>query len=319
MEQEILVSIICNAYNQEEYISQCLDGLVKQKTNFKYEILVHDDASTDRTAAIIKEYCLRFPDIIKPIYQKENQHQKRIPIIFTYQLPRSKGKYIAFCEGDDYWNDDYKLQKQVDLLEEHPEYVLIYTNCSVYNQKMRAFKSKTFTHEIASFEELLLKGNFIGTLTTCFRKEAYEKYYEEVRPQEKGWRAGDYPLWLYLFLNYKAFFLSDFTSVYRELSNSASHYTDPDKQYLFDYNLYTIRTFFSSYSGIQIEAWDEDYELMKRYFKSCLTFYSKKTASTFRYHKKKSVIRKKKLMWAMFYIASYSKIIMKLISKLYIR
>lgn len=121
MEKDIVVSIICNTYNHEKYISEALDSFLMQKTNFKFEVLVHDDASTDGTADIIREYEKKYPDVIKPIYQKENQYSKGIDIGFLYQIPRVKGKYIALCEGDDYWIDEYKLQKQVDAMEKHPE------------------------------------------------------------------------------------------------------------------------------------------------------------------------------------------------------
>ena len=95
MNEDISVSILCVAYNQESYIRQCLDSLLMQKTNFGFEILVHDDASTDGTQLIIKEYELRYPDIIKPIYQVENQYSKGISPTLQYNLPRAKGKYVA--------------------------------------------------------------------------------------------------------------------------------------------------------------------------------------------------------------------------------
>ena len=104
-----LVSISCIAYNHESYIRQCLDGFLMQKTTFSFEILIHDDASTDNTTDIIREYERKYPDIIKPIYQKENQYSKGIPISATFNWPRAKGKYIAMCEGDDYWTDPLKI------------------------------------------------------------------------------------------------------------------------------------------------------------------------------------------------------------------
>ncbi|MBE6584719.1 MAG: glycosyltransferase [Ruminococcaceae bacterium] len=120
MEGAIQVSVICNTYNHELYIREALNGFVMQKTNFAFEVLVHDDASTDNTAAIIREFEEKYPDIIKPIYQTENQYSKKVGITVTYQLPRAMGKYIAMCEGDDYWTDETKLQKQFDALEAHP-------------------------------------------------------------------------------------------------------------------------------------------------------------------------------------------------------
>lgn len=132
MNEEIVVSIVCTVYNHEPYLRQCLDGFVMQKTDFKFEALVHDDASTDKSAAIIREYEEKYPDIIKPIYQTENQHSKGVKISQTYLYPRAKGKYIAFCEGDDYWCDDQKLQAQVNFLEAHPE-------CSICTHRVIGF------------------------------------------------------------------------------------------------------------------------------------------------------------------------------------
>lgn len=119
-----LVSITCTAYNHEKFIRDTIEGFLIQKTTFPFEILIHDDASTDNTAEIIKEYELKYPDLIKPIYQKENQLSKGISITLNYNLPRAKGKYIAMCEGDDFWTDPDKLQKQIDFLESNSDYSL---------------------------------------------------------------------------------------------------------------------------------------------------------------------------------------------------
>lgn len=117
---EIKVTIWCLAYNHEKYIKKALESFISQKTNFKYEILIHDDASTDKTVQIIEEYRKKYPDIIKPIYEKINMHDKGLDYSINFCIPNAKGKYIAFCEGDDYWVDDYKLQKQYDLMESNP-------------------------------------------------------------------------------------------------------------------------------------------------------------------------------------------------------
>ena len=116
-----MVSICCITYNQEAYIRDALDGFIKQKTNFQWELLIHDDASTDRTAEIIREYAKRYPDRIFPILQTENQYSQGLTNISgTFNFPRARGKYIAMCEGDDYWTDETKLQRQVDFMEAHP-------------------------------------------------------------------------------------------------------------------------------------------------------------------------------------------------------
>ena len=102
---DIIVSVCCLAYNHEPYIRQCLDGFVMQKTNFKFEVLIHDDASTDETEEIIRDFERRYPSIIKPIYEETNQWVKGRKGSAVFNFPRAKGKYIALCEGDDYWTD----------------------------------------------------------------------------------------------------------------------------------------------------------------------------------------------------------------------
>ena len=131
---EIIVSVYCLAYNHEKYIKSALEGFVNQITNFRYEVIIHDDASTDGTAAIIREYETKYPDIIKPIYQKENQYSKGISILYSFILPKARGKYIAICEGDDYWTDPHKLQIQFDALETHSECSLCVHRVQCHNE-----------------------------------------------------------------------------------------------------------------------------------------------------------------------------------------
>ena len=112
-----LVSISCVTYNHAPFIRQCLDNFLIQEVNFPFEIVIHDDASTDGTKEIIEEYVSRFPNIVFPKFQQENQYSKGIRgMSFRFNFPRCRGKYIALCEGDDYWIDKDKLQKQVDLV-----------------------------------------------------------------------------------------------------------------------------------------------------------------------------------------------------------
>ena len=126
-ENDIIVTIQCLAYNHEAYIRQCLDGFVKQKTNFRFEAIIHDDASNDKTPEIIKEYAKKYPDIIKPILETDNQYSKKDGSLEKIIRSHTYGKYVAMCEGDDYWIDEYKLQKQVDFLEKNKSYVLSHT------------------------------------------------------------------------------------------------------------------------------------------------------------------------------------------------
>ena len=111
--KDIKVSVCCITYNHLPYLRQCLDGLLMQKTTFDFEILLHDDASTDGTTDIVREYAAAYPDLIRPVIQTENQYSSKTrAIITTYLLPLAKGKYIALCEGDDYWTDPLKLQSK---------------------------------------------------------------------------------------------------------------------------------------------------------------------------------------------------------------
>lgn len=122
---DIMVSICCLAYNHKNYIRKALDSMLCQKTDFKFEILINDDCSTDGTTEIIKEYEAKYPDIIKPLYHSENQYSKSYRqgnmMSITFNFPRVKGKYVAMCEGDDFWTDEHKLQKQVDIMEANPD------------------------------------------------------------------------------------------------------------------------------------------------------------------------------------------------------
>ena len=111
-EEKPLVSVICLCFNEELYIKQALESILDQKTNFTFEIICHDDASTDGTSNIIQEYAEKYPDKIVPILQEDNKVSKGEQIILKYIYPVSRGKYMAYCDGDDYWTDKNKLQKQ---------------------------------------------------------------------------------------------------------------------------------------------------------------------------------------------------------------
>lgn len=239
-----LVSIQCITYNHENYIGQAIDGFLMQKTNFSFEVIIHDDASTDKTASIIKEYELKFPKIIKPIYETENQYSKHDGSLTRIMNKACQGKYIAFCEGDDYWIDPNKLQMQVDFLEAHPDYGMCYTKVKRYRQKDNTFLHRTFGSEIIDFKDLLTNGNRIPTLVTCLKKELLDAYHIEIKPETKNWLMGDIPMWLYFAKNSKIFFIPKVTGVYRILENSASHSIDYNKSIKFLESYNEIRNFF---------------------------------------------------------------------------
>ena len=243
MNERPLVSIHCLTFNQAPYIRQCLDGFVMQKTNFPFEAIVHDDASTDGTAEIIKEYAEKYPNIIKPILEKDNQYTKiGFSGIEQLMAEKEQGKYIAICEGDDYWTDSRKLQKQVDFLESHPNYGLHYTQAYQLNQQTGE-KSIGWAKQ-SDFEHAILTDSPIITLCACYRKELLDDYETVVQPK-KDWLMSDYPKWLYIAQKSNILFDPAITGVYRQLTESASHSTDVEKQIRFSLNAHSIRTFFA--------------------------------------------------------------------------
>lgn len=171
---DIGVSIICNAYNHEKYIKDALEGFVMQRTTFPIEVLVHDDASTDNTANIIREYEKKYPDIIKPIYQTENQYSKDNGAVGKIQRSRARGKYIASCEGDDYWTDPYKLQKQFDAMEKHPQYTMCAHAASIVEANTKKFiKTVSPMPEdgILSIDDVILQGGGYVVTSSLFYRE----------------------------------------------------------------------------------------------------------------------------------------------------
>ena len=215
-----LVTIRCITYNHEPYIRQCLEGFVMQKTNFPFEAIVHDDASTDGTAAIIREYAEKYPDIIKPIYETENQYSKHDGSLRKIMDAQTHGKYVALCEGDDYWIDPLKLQKQVDFLEENSSYGLVHTNYYVLKKDKLESKSSKFKSDDV-LRQLILGEYPIATLTVLFRNDLYRKipkYYETQK-----FLMGDLPLWIEMAKDTNFGYLNYCTSCYRITLGSASH------------------------------------------------------------------------------------------------
>lgn len=216
--EEPLVSVCCLVYNHAPYLRECFEGFVMQKTNFPIEILVHDDASTDGSQEIIKEYTAKYPTLFKPIYQKENQYSKGIGISATYQFPRAKGRYIALCEGDDYWIDPYKLQKQVDFLELHTEYRICCHNAYIinhYSDNVKIYPFNVFLEKKTYvMEDIILNNWFVPTASIMLTKEVVKEY--QLFAAEHKVFNGDYSLQIIaLNDNYKLYYSNDMMSVYR--------------------------------------------------------------------------------------------------------
>ncbi|HIP34128.1 MAG TPA: glycosyltransferase [Bacteroidia bacterium] len=211
---KLLVSISCLTYNHAPYIKQTIDGFLMQKTNFDFEILIHDDASNDGTAKIIQEYESKYPNLIKPIYQKENQWSKGVRSISAkYNFPRAKGKYIAMCEGDDYWTDPLKLQKQVDLLEDNNKVGIVfhpcYTEIKGITNKNIYFKNDNY--KINTIDILTSEGQFAPTSSYVFRKSILDTFPDWIKYAP----VGDFFIEIYATKIYYGIYMKEPMSVYR--------------------------------------------------------------------------------------------------------
>lgn len=211
-----LVSVCCVTFNHESYITNALNGFLTQETDFAFEVIVRDDCSTDHTAAIIKHYASKYPNIIKPILESSNQYSQGIQP-FPAVMNRSIGKYIAICEGDDYWTSPTKLQHQVDFLEQHPDYSLIFHNAEIrdydYNGVLidtRPHTTNITTGEVSVAQVLMHK--IVPTASVVLRNVDLSYYFSKEYP------VGDTPLFIYMAKFGHLYYSDEITSVYRLLT-----------------------------------------------------------------------------------------------------
>jgi glycosyltransferase involved in cell wall biosynthesis len=231
-----LVSICCAAYNHEKYIRDALDGFLMQECDFEYEILIHDDASTDKTADIIREYEAKHPDKIFPIYQKENQYSQGNKYS-DLNYERVRGKYVAICEGDDYWIDKDKLSKQIKLMEENPLYELSFHKAkevNVQTKKEKVIGKYSEKNTLISIESMILKSHgMIPTASLIMTKSVLDNVLEfkSMRPYLT---VGD--IYFHIFgalKSEKVLFINEVMSVYRymtPLSWSLNHHKSLEVQ-----------------------------------------------------------------------------------------
>lgn len=253
MSKKPLVAIRCITYNHEAYIRDALEGFVMQQTDFPFVAIVHDDASTDGTADIIREYAAKYPDIIKPIYETENQYSKRdgsIPRIMNEACEKTGAKYYALCEGDDYWTDPLKLQKQVDFLESHPDYSLVFANVFLHYDSGKT--TEKLPIEDRDYTPIEVYGRIrIPTPTILFRADVYSSaaysYFQKIRKPI----FGDLTLFMACSLMGKIHGVDDVVCGYRRLSTGATNYL-----FAHPYELFRNRLALSLYLGKEFKQVD---------------------------------------------------------------
>jgi acetyltransferase-like isoleucine patch superfamily enzyme len=230
MVEEIKVSVCCVTYNHEEFIRDAIEGFLMQKTDFQIEIIIRDDASTDGTAEIVREYHAAYPDLFRCIYHTQNQYslgKKAFPEVFAL----ARGKYIAMCEGDDYWTDPLKLQKQVDFLEAHPGCTSCFHDVNYRNDTSKITTSpfaNSVQKDIYTIEDLLVKNVWTKTCSCLFINgliaEFPDWYY--------GLKIGDWPLFTLLAHEGDIGYVHEVMAVYRVHASSIFSSVKEEEQYL---------------------------------------------------------------------------------------
>lgn len=242
------VSISCLTYNHGKFISDALEGFLMQQTNFSYEILIHDDASTDDTVEIVKSYQRKFPDLIKPVFQKENLWSQDIRALSaTYNFPRAKGKYIAICEGDDFWSDPKKLQSQVDFLDANPDYIACVHGAHFYSEDTKSSVFSKFEKVSEDFDLSLYRifHESGGVYPSCsmLMRNSPPFYPKELLI----YPSGDLTLIVFLRLKGKIRFLSGMWATYRIHSNGVYQGNSRDLKNIIK-NRFLIQEYYSCLS-----------------------------------------------------------------------
>jgi glycosyltransferase involved in cell wall biosynthesis len=216
-----LVSVHMITYNHEAFIGRAIEGVLNQRTDFKYELVIGEDCSFDATRSECEYYELKFPDIIRLLPSVRNlgmmPNANRVTNACT-------GKYIALCEGDDFWTDPEKLQKQVSFLEKNPEYGMVYTDIRTVDSKGDDIEHTLFNSIRKRYSEgyifnELLKGNFISTCSVVYRKDLIP---ENAGDNDRYWFVYDYWMWLRIASKCKIHFLNEVTAAYRIHDNNIS-------------------------------------------------------------------------------------------------
>lgn len=240
-----LVSVLCPTYNHAAYIRKCLDSVIAQDTGFPYEILVNDDCSTDGTTDIVKAYARKYPSLIRAFTHSSNQFSQGTDIVRDILLPEARGKYIAICEGDDYWTHRQKLQLQAEMMEKHPHVGLVYTYFDKVVEatgKKRAFHF----HELEGYvyPEALAGKDSIWYVTVMMRKDLM---LQAPQLDTHKYFTGDIFWFSWISSRSEVMLLREHTAVHRILGESMSHFKDPKKKIDFFYLSSNTRLYFATH------------------------------------------------------------------------
>lgn len=211
-----LVSVCVQTYQHQSYIEDCIKSILAQQTSFKFELLIGEDCSTDGTRDIVLDYQSRYPDLIRIfLHDRSNViYVNGSPTgryNFLHNLRNAIGKYIAVCEGDDYWTDPLKLQKQVDFLEKNDEYAICYHRCELSNKSFKIDQQPTNDFTFSFWQSLQKKNGY--TLSMVFRAEAIKDF--DLDFYLKDLFNGDWPLECLLTLNHKGYYMGEIMGYYR--------------------------------------------------------------------------------------------------------
>lgn len=263
-DKEYTVLIHCTTYNHGKYIKDALEGFVMQKCSYSFCAIIIDDCSTDNNAEIIREYAEKYPDIIKPLLLGENHMQRGILRDPYFEKWHQSAKYIAQCEGDDFWTDPLKLQKECDYLDSHPEKSLVYTDCNVYFHDQGrlikdAFKSGYFK-KTTNYKDFFLEGKYLTPCSWVYKL----KDYNAIKTPDFT-TDGSLCKAFGLLLNDKVGYIDDTTCTYRVVHSGASHNSDLKVRYKYLRGVFeTERYFLKEYSDYFTEE-EVHYLYNKRY------------------------------------------------------
>ncbi len=256
-----MISVIVLTYNQEQFINKALDGILMQKVDDRIEIVIGDDHSTDRTHSICQQYKLRYPNLIRLHYNNPNLGLVKN---FIKMLYNCRGEYIALCDGDDYWTDENKLQKQLNMFRIDSSLTIVHTSRSMLDENGKLYLPDISENSATNVKDLFFHYP-ITTVTAMFKSEPIKAWLPEYErlSVEHNWKMQDLPLWLFLGTKGKIGFLRDDTSVYRVLKNTLSREQSKRRSYEFDKSVIDIKSFFYPMYNVGDKDFENRYHEME--------------------------------------------------------